>query len=70
MMNMHPLAFWAAANIFRYLVHHARPVILGPDALLGSLACEMPGTGVIMVPVKDLFLRSRIVRNIDCKAPT
>ena len=70
MMNTHPLALWAAANIFHYLVHYARPVILGPDALLGLLACKMLGTGVIMVHVKDLFLRSRIVRNIVLGWPT
>ena len=67
MINSHSLIFRINANIFYYLICYIYLKIFRFDILFNSLACEIFNIEIIIIYIKNFFLRNKIVRNINCE---
>ena len=57
-------------NILYYIAYYIYLIILKLNIFLNTLISEVSSIRVIIIYIKNLFLYSRIVRNIDYEATT
>ena len=65
MMNSYSLTIEINANIIYYIVHHIYSIIFKLNIFLNAFMSKMFNIKIIIIYIKDLFLRNKIIKNIN-----